>query len=112
MAQSDEEIKLKDCPQCRTPIAKTQRFMNIVKKVYHDVQLVKRRVFGDTKRIEASRDDLREKLLILMSLHMRFMTGTFYYLLLFSRVRLIDICYRYYEAKSFCHRALVFFHFG
>jgi hypothetical protein len=64
MAQKDEdgEIKLKDCPKCKTPIAKTQRFMNMVKKVYQDVQRVKSRVLGNMRKIEASRDELRAKL--------------------------------------------------
>ena len=62
MAQTDGEIKLKDCPKCKTPIAKTQRFMNTVKKVYQDVQRVKKCVFGNMRVIEASRDELRKKL--------------------------------------------------
>jgi len=65
MAQTDGEIKLKDCPKCKTPIAKTQRFMNMVKKVYQDVQRVKKRVFGNMREIEASRDELRTKLVLL-----------------------------------------------
>jgi hypothetical protein len=66
MAQTDAEIKLKDCPKCKTPIAKTQRFMNMVKKVYHDVQHVKQRVFGNMREIENSRDELRTKLFLLV----------------------------------------------
>jgi hypothetical protein len=38
--------------------------MNMVKKVYQDVQLVKRRVFGNTIEIEASRDELRARLVV------------------------------------------------
>jgi len=62
MAQTDGAIKLKDCPKCKTPISKTQRFMNMVKKVYQDVQRVKKRVFGNIREIDACRDELREKL--------------------------------------------------
>ena len=62
MAQTEGEIKLKDCPKCRTPIAKTQRFMNMVKQMYQDVQQVKKRVFGNMRDIEACRDELRKKL--------------------------------------------------
>ena len=62
MAQTDGEITLKTCPKCKTPISKTQRFMSMVKKVYHDVQRVKKRVFGNIREIEASRDELRTKL--------------------------------------------------
>ena len=67
MAQTEGEIKLKDCPKCKTPIAKTQRFMNMVKQVYKDVQRVKKRVFGNTKEIEACRVELRKKLHELMA---------------------------------------------
>jgi len=62
MAQTDGEIKLKDCPKCKTPIAKTQRFMNMVKTVYQDVQHVKKRVFDNMREIEASRGVLEKKL--------------------------------------------------
>ena len=62
MAQTDGEMKLKDCPKCKTPIAKTQCFMNMVKKVYQDVQHVKSRVFDNMREIEAGRGDLRKKL--------------------------------------------------
>ena len=36
--------------------------MNMVKKVYQDVQRVKSRVFGNMREIEASRNELRKKL--------------------------------------------------
>jgi len=65
MAQTDGQIKLKDCPKCKTPIAKTQRFMNTVKEVYQDVQRVKKRVFGNMREIEACRDELKAKLVLL-----------------------------------------------
>jgi hypothetical protein len=64
MAQTDGEIKLKECPRCKTPIAKTQRFMNMVKMVYQDVQRVKKIVFGNMRDIEASRDELKAKLVM------------------------------------------------
>jgi hypothetical protein len=62
MAQTEGEIKLKDCPKCKTPIAKTQRFMNMVKKVYQDVQRVKSCVYGNMREIESCRGELRKKL--------------------------------------------------
>jgi hypothetical protein len=70
MAQTDGEIKLKDCPKCKTSIAKTQRFMNMVKKVYRDVQHVKNRVLGNMREIEASRDELRTRLVLFTSFPM------------------------------------------
>jgi hypothetical protein len=39
--------------------------MNMVKKAYQDVQLVKRCVFGNTREIEANRDELRARLVLL-----------------------------------------------
>jgi len=74
MAQTDGEIKLKDCPKCKTPIAKTQRFMNMVKKVYQDVQRVKKHVFGNMREIEASRDELKAKL-VSVGDHTRLLRG-------------------------------------
>ncbi|XP_069677368.1 NFX1-type zinc finger-containing protein 1-like [Periplaneta americana] len=65
MSQNDNEIKLKECPVCKTPIAKTQRYMNIVKKVYQDVSKVKKRCFGNLREIEASRDELKERMNLL-----------------------------------------------
>jgi hypothetical protein len=38
--------------------------MNMVKKAYQDVQLVKRRVLGNMREIEASRDELRARLVL------------------------------------------------
>ncbi|PNF39357.1 hypothetical protein B7P43_G18302 [Cryptotermes secundus] len=86
MAQTHEEIKLKDCPLCKTPITKTQRFMNIVKKVYHDVQNVKKRVYGNTRKIEASRDDLRAKMVRLMAHCPKDMTGSTEYRILYDKL--------------------------
>lgn len=65
MGQNDNEIKLKECPRCKTSIAKTQRYMNIVKRVYQDVCKVKKKLFGNMKEIEASRDNLKERVTML-----------------------------------------------
>jgi hypothetical protein len=78
MAVTDEEIKLKDCPVCKTPIAKTQRFMNIVKKVHHDVQAVKRRVFGNTRTIEVIQDYLKRELELVSYDSAGYMKGNVY----------------------------------
>jgi hypothetical protein len=74
VAQTDNEIKPKVCPQCKTPIVTTQRFMNIIKQMYQRVCQVKSRVFGNIRAIEASRDDLRTKLLRVRR-HDNFMSG-------------------------------------
>jgi hypothetical protein len=75
MAQNDGEIKLKACPRCKVPVAKTQRYMNTVKQMYYDVCRVKSRVFGNMKEIEASRDYLKRKLLNIVDFHSLVMKG-------------------------------------
>lgn len=47
MNQNDEEITLKQCPLCKTPILKTQRFMNQVKIVLEDISKIKRQQLGE-----------------------------------------------------------------
>jgi hypothetical protein len=76
MSLTDGEIKLKDCPKCKTPIAKTQRFMNMVKKVYQDVQHVKSHVLDNIREIEASRAELRKRL-FLVNEYADLLTGNF-----------------------------------
>lgn len=46
MNQNDEEIALKQCPLCKTPILKTQRFMNQVKVVLEDISIIRKKQFG------------------------------------------------------------------
>ena len=65
MTQSDDEIKLKKCPKCNTAITKTQRYMNVTKKVYEDICRVKRRLFGKLREIEGKRDELTAHLISL-----------------------------------------------
>ncbi|XP_063233035.1 NFX1-type zinc finger-containing protein 1-like [Bacillus rossius redtenbacheri] len=62
MQQSDSEIKMKVCPVCTTPITKTQRYMNVVKRVYEDVSKVKRKVYGDLKAFCSKRNELSGQL--------------------------------------------------
>lgn len=47
MNQNDEEICLKQCPLCKTPILKTQRFMNQVKVILEDVTKIKIIQYGE-----------------------------------------------------------------
>ncbi|XP_050443204.1 NFX1-type zinc finger-containing protein 1-like [Adelges cooleyi] len=60
--QSDEEISMKQCPLCKTPILKTQRFMNQIKQIYQDIAKIKNKRFGDDKdkEIEEKKNDLIE----------------------------------------------------
>jgi len=47
MNQNDEEICLKQCPLCKTPILKTQRFMNQVKVILEDISKIKIIQYGE-----------------------------------------------------------------
>nr|CAD7447310.1 unnamed protein product [Timema bartmani] len=62
LGQSDGEIAMKVCPKCKTTIACTQRYMNLVKKHYKDVARVKLRVFGKMKELENKRRELEVRL--------------------------------------------------
>ncbi|KAJ4451527.1 hypothetical protein ANN_02991 [Periplaneta americana] len=60
--QKDIQIETKVCPLCKTPINRTQRFMNVVKAQYNDVLTIKRRVFGDVAAIRRKEEALVRKL--------------------------------------------------
>ncbi|KAL4098189.1 hypothetical protein QTP88_022837 [Uroleucon formosanum] len=47
MNQNDEEICLKQCPLCKTPILKTQRFLNQVKVILDDISKIKTKQYGE-----------------------------------------------------------------
>lgn len=47
MYQNDEEITLKQCPLCKTPILKTQRFTNQVKVILEDISKIKIKQYGE-----------------------------------------------------------------
>jgi len=47
MNLNDEEICLKQCPLCKTPILKTQRFMNQVKVILDDISKIKIKQYGE-----------------------------------------------------------------
>jgi len=54
MNQNDEEICLKQCPLCKTPILKTQRFMNQVKVILEDISNIKRKQYGELSVIRGN----------------------------------------------------------
>ncbi|XP_054258411.1 NFX1-type zinc finger-containing protein 1-like isoform X2 [Macrosteles quadrilineatus] len=58
-----KEIKHKTCPLCRPTepnrfIITTQRYMNLVKQTYKDIQMVKRKIFGEISTIREDREKL------------------------------------------------------
>jgi len=54
MNQNDEEICLKQCPLCKTPILKTQRFMNQVKVILEDISNIKLKQYGELSVIRSN----------------------------------------------------------
>ena len=50
----DDGIKLKVCPLCTVPIVSSLRYGNVIKKVHHDVDNIKKKILG-------SIDDWKEK---------------------------------------------------
>lgn len=55
------EIVVKVCPLCKTPIATTLRYMNIVKETYCHIMNIKRKVFGNNRTLEMERATLMGK---------------------------------------------------
>jgi len=52
--QNDEEISLKQCPLCKMPILKTQRFMNQVKVILEDISKIKNKQYGELSVIRGN----------------------------------------------------------
>lgn len=65
MNQNDEEIALKQCPLCKTPILKTQRFMNIVKVILKDISIIKKKQYGELSVIKSKKKKTIESLQLL-----------------------------------------------
>jgi hypothetical protein len=58
----DDEIGIKRCPRCRTIITHCRRFNNIIKMRLKDVILVKKKIFGDQKKVGLTQAALIKKL--------------------------------------------------
>lgn len=65
MSQNDEEIVLKQCPICKTPILKTQRFMNRVKVILEDISKIKSQLYGKLDVIKMKKKDISKTLTFL-----------------------------------------------
>ena len=52
MDQRDKEIKMKECPKCKTVIRRNLRYGTIIKQVLENVELVKKKLAGERKEIE------------------------------------------------------------
>ncbi|XP_022166969.1 NFX1-type zinc finger-containing protein 1-like [Myzus persicae] len=62
MNQNDEEICLKQCPLCKTPILKTQRFLNQVKVILKDISKIKTKQYGELAVIRSKTKTVIESL--------------------------------------------------
>jgi len=54
MNQNDDEICLKQCPLCKIPILRTQRFMNQVKVILKDILIIKNKQYGELSVIRGN----------------------------------------------------------
>lgn len=52
-------IKLKECPKCRTPIRKNRRYGAHINRCLAEIEMVKRKIYGDPLEIEKQRAALQ-----------------------------------------------------
>ncbi|XP_072177875.1 NFX1-type zinc finger-containing protein 1-like [Diadema setosum] len=57
-----ENIKLKGCPKCSTPIRKNLRYGNVIKRALADIEAVKQKMMGSTKELKGKRRQLKKNL--------------------------------------------------
>lgn len=71
--QSDErgEIKMKECPKCKTPIRSTTRYRSIVNKILMDIESVKDKVLTNKKRLHDLEDNIKQGLIEINSISLR-----------------------------------------
>ncbi|XP_060877240.1 NFX1-type zinc finger-containing protein 1-like [Metopolophium dirhodum] len=62
MFQNDKEICLKQCPLCKTPVLKTQRFMNQVKFIFEDISKIKIKQYGELSVIRSKTNTIMDSL--------------------------------------------------
>lgn len=60
--KKDKEISLKQCPLCKTPILKTQRFMNHVKIILQDLSKIKIKQYGEVSVIRSKMNTIMNTL--------------------------------------------------
>lgn len=72
--QNDKEVCLKQCPLCKTPILKTQRFMNQVKAIIADISIIKSKQYGELDAIKRGKKEIIKSL---KSLDINFVSNYF-----------------------------------
>lgn len=59
--QDGKEIVSKACPRCKTPIISVQRYMNVIKTTFNDIQTVKLKCYGQLDEIAKQRQQCLDK---------------------------------------------------
>lgn len=60
--EENEEIVLKQCPLCKTPILRTQRFMNHVKEILQDILVIKRKQYAKVRSLKNNKFEMLDSL--------------------------------------------------
>lgn len=61
MDEDGDDIKLKECPRCRTPIRLSYRYANVVKEKLAEVEEVKKRLIEEEKHFQRRQRELKKK---------------------------------------------------
>uniref|UniRef100_T1IT10 RZ-type domain-containing protein n=1 Tax=Strigamia maritima TaxID=126957 RepID=T1IT10_STRMM len=62
MEMEEEEIKMKECPRCKSTIWKSFRYGNIIKKRMTNVQKVKNEIFGKEKNLRSTMHQVHQEI--------------------------------------------------
>ena len=65
------EIKMKECPKCKTPIRSTTRYRSIVNKILQDIEDVKEKVLTNKERLRDLEQKIKEGLIEIQSISLR-----------------------------------------
>lgn len=65
MNLNNGKVILKLCPKCKTPILKTQRFMNHVKVILKDISIIKRKQLLEQASIQYNKNEILNSLKVL-----------------------------------------------
>ena len=61
MQEDGDDIKLKECPRCKTPIRLSYRYANIVKEKLSEVEEVKKRLIKEEEHFQLRRRELEKE---------------------------------------------------
>ena len=58
----NDDIKLRECPRCKTPVRISYRYADIVKEKLSEVEKVKKRLKKEEKRFQRFQEELEDEL--------------------------------------------------